>query len=731
VNKPAGETSQGPAATPPAAGARVRPRLRGRPRRRTSATADTSRPPGAPLKAGPLAQPDRAPSGTKSGNGADAAADAAAEVAQADALLTGDSSAETLAEGEPAAGADAAGAEVAAEGLLTEDSSAETLAEAEPAAGAASATAASARAASATAAGAELDVAAEGLLTGDGSADLAAGGRLASEGGLAEIFATAAVELGPGELDASERETTVLHVRGVATGEPDTDEIDATELRAAALADDEPETGELDGQLDADSDGIVAGTVLPPRLLPGSQIVLASTAADLPEADVPDWLADVSRAVQAWARRRRLGLTSACGIFVALAACSATWFSAGSRADMFRGVAALWIGYLVLAAGRQLAAPLESRLTGGALGAAATGAARGPAAARAAPAARARATALVRSTRLAGWLGALGSSVGEYVVYAGLAAGTLAEHWTGVWQLAIAVLALVSVRNLMSECSTLPGFGAHPQGTIRQISAAVLTMPLGGRILLVGIVAPIWGARAALLALVDWAIVSIGYGIAGRAAERALAGAGTRRSRSGGRVSLLVQLRDDGAIARGLGGLVRGNLLPLPPAVLGLVAVSALGLVGLHDLPILLTLGPVVVMLLVAPGSSHPHDGRLDWLVPPLLLGSQFLYFDAIGHGAGVPGPVIFALTAALALRYTDLASPGRPVLLARPRRPGEIRGERGTGLGWEGRLLIAGLAAAFGVATFAYVALTAYLGLLIVARVLTSSLALGEEDRL
>jgi len=654
VNKPAGETGQGPAATPPAAGARVRPRLRGRPRRRTSATADTSRPPGAPLKAGPLAQPDRAAPGTKSGSVADAGA------------------------------------------------SANPAAEAAPA---------------------------EGLLTGEGSADLVPGGRPVSAGGLAEIFATATAELGPGELDASECETTVLYVSGVATGEPDTDEIDAAELDAAAHADEEPETGELDGQLDGDADEIVDGTVLPPRLLPGSQIVLASTAADVPEADVPDWLADVSRAVQAWARQRRLGLTSACGIFVALAACSATWFSAGSRADMFRGVVALWAGYLVLAAGRQLAAPLESRLAGRARGAA-TGLARGLAAARAEPAARGRATALVRSTRLAGWLGVLGSSVGEYVVYAGLAAGALAEHWTGVWQLAIAVLALVSVRNLMGECSTPPGFGAHPEGMVRQISAAVLTMPLGGRILLIGVVAPIWGARAALLALLDWAIVSIGYGIAGRVAERAAAGAGTRRSRSGGRVSLLVQLRDDGAIARGLGGLVRGNLLPLPPAVLGLVAVSALGLVGLHDLPILLTLGPVVVMLLVAPGSSHPHDGRFDWLVPPLLLGSQFLYFDAIGRGAGVPGPVIFALTAALALRYTDLASPGRPVLLARPRRPGEIRGERGTGLGWEGRLLIAGLAAAFGVATFAYLALTAYLGLLIVARVLTSSLALGEEDR-
>ena len=68
--------------------------------------------------------------------------------------------------------------------------------------------------------------------------------------------------------------------------------------------------------------------------------------------------------------------------------------------------------------------------------------------------------------------------------------------------------------------------------------------------------------------------------------------------------------------------------------------------------------------------------------------------------------------------------------MLAKPRRPGEQRGERGTALGWEGRLLLAGVAAAMGIATFAYLALTAYLGLLICAKVVVSSLAPQEEDR-
>jgi hypothetical protein len=51
-------------------------------------------------------------------------------------------------------------------------------------------------------------------------------------------------------------------------------------------------------------------------------------------------------------------------------------------------------------------------------------------------------------------------------------------------------------------------------------------------------------------------------------------------------------------------------------------------------------------------------------------------------------------------------------------------------GMGWEGRMLIAGLGAIAGIATFAYVALTAYLGVLICSEVMTSCLAIGEDNR-
>ena len=446
-----------------------------------------------------------------------------------------------------------------------------------------------------------------------------------------------------------------------------------------------------------ESDPVLSGQIIPISLLRSSgQVALTSSPGQLPAVragDEADWLANVVSAVLAWAARRRLGLVSACGIFLALAVCAATWFSAGDRTDILRGVAALWAGYLVLKTGQ---------------------------AAGVLPAAQ--------SAVRADWLATLGSSLAECVAYAGLAAGAVAEQWNGVWLWAVAVVGLIAVRNLMSACSAPPGFGESGGGAVRQLSLAVLTMPAGGRILLVGIVAPVWGPRAALLALADWAIVSIACGLAGRVRPQVAADelSGGQPAPSG--LSPLRQLRDDGALARALGNLVRGTLLPLPPAILGLLAVAALSVLGLHGLPVVLMVVPVIVLLLAAPGSSHPHAGRLDWLVPALLLGSQVLYLNAIGVGARVPGPVIFALVAALLVHYADLAVPDRPVLLAKPRQPGERRWPRGTGLGWEGRLLIAGLAAAVGIATFAYLALTAYLAALICVRIVTSSLARPAE---
>jgi hypothetical protein len=469
-------------------------------------------------------------------------------------------------------------------------------------------------------------------------------------------------------------------------------------------------------------------------ILPVRPVVTAGsvpvTESGQEAATPPIFLLDASRAALAWARRRHLGLSSACGISVALAGCAAVWFSAGTTLGIVRGVGALWASYLILAAGRALAGQ-EAGLAGLTAG-------------------------YRRQAAPAAWLAALGSAFAETIVYLGLVIGAAAQHWPSTWKLGITVLGLVAVRNVMTACSIPYGLSERPVGRTARVAAAVVTMAAGGRILVIGVVAPIWGARTALLVIVAWAISSIGYGLAGRAAAsvapegRAGPGGGPADSRmadpGGGppdsartdpagagpdvASATLRRLRDDGALARGLGALVRGNVLPLPPALLGLAAVSALAALGLHGLPGALTIGPAIVLLLAAPGSANPHAGRLDWLVPVLLVGAQVLYLTAAGEGARVPGPVIFALVAALLVRYAELASPGRPVFLTRPRRHLRWGREYGTELGWEGRVLFAGLTAAMGIATIGYLALTAYLVLLVGAKAVRSCLTADDDLR-
>ena len=74
---------------------------------------------------------------------------------------------------------------------------------------------------------------------------------------------------------------------------------------------------------------------------------------------------------------------------------------------------------------------------------------------------------------------------------------------------------------------------ARPSPTNRA-ALAVLTMPVGGRVLVIAVVAPLWGARAVLVGLLDWAIIAIGIGIVlGSRTRRACRadGPGRRRSR--------------------------------------------------------------------------------------------------------------------------------------------------------------------------------------------------------
>jgi hypothetical protein len=122
---------------------------------------------------------------------------------------------------------------------------------------------------------------------------------------------------------------------------------------------------------------------------------------------------------------------------------------------------------------------------------------------------------------------------------------------------------------------------------------------------------------------------------------------------------------------------------------------------GLRNLPGILLLTPVEAMLLAAFASWHPHDGRTDWVVPPLLHAAEYTFLAEIGFAARVYPPLVFAVVAAVGLRHLDLGYRVRGGLAA---------GIDRRALGWEGRMIVVGIAAAVGIAPLAYGALAIYM---------------------
>jgi hypothetical protein len=159
--------------------------------------------------------------------------------------------------------------------------------------------------------------------------------------------------------------------------------------------------------------------------------------------------------------------------------------------------------------------------------------------------------------------------------------------------------------------------------------------------------------------------------------------------------------RGDGRISVWIGKWVEGRVPPMVLLFVGLLVTGVLTALGLRNLPGILLLTPVEAMLLAAFASWHPHDGRSDWLVPPLLQAAEYLLLAEIGYAGHVWPPLTFAVVAIAGLRHVDLAYRVRGSL---------ANGIDRRGLGWEGRLIIAGLAAVVGIAPVAYTALALYL---------------------
>ncbi|HEY2284635.1 MAG TPA: hypothetical protein VGH88_02705 [Streptosporangiaceae bacterium] len=481
----------------------------------------------------------------------------------------------------------------------------------------------------------------------------------------------------------------------------DIPDLDALAVAAEALA--ATDTGAAVGALT----GELTRRGIAVRILdagPDSEGAVAQLAAD-----------PAARDMAAWAAMRQLTPAALYGISLGLGLIAAVWFAELAVRSKLLAVAALAGSFLFARAGSLVAAT--------------------------SPEGRIRA--------VTGWLGTACGLLTELGIYAALAVSagltprgpgvtaqagvagldgtfggalrdTFAGSWggagtTGVWRLAIAAALLLGVRKLASlgyeYTARTPG-SLFPRSVLR-LGEESATLPAGERLALIAVTAVFFGPRLSFLLLLAWGMLAAGYVLAGQITRSLAASAdqGTRADRADPGAGDawpagegLAAYRGDGVLARWIGVLVDGRLPPLPPLVAGLLVTGMLAALGLGNLPGILVLTPIEVMMLAALGAWHPHDGPLDWLVPALLLTGEGLYLAALGLSRHVAPWLVFALLAAVIARHLDLACRARA---------GRGLLDDKFGLGWEGRMLVAGAAAVAGVVPLAYAVLAGYLWLL------------------
>jgi Family of unknown function (DUF5941) len=168
----------------------------------------------------------------------------------------------------------------------------------------------------------------------------------------------------------------------------------------------------------------------------------------------------------------------------------------------------------------------------------------------------------------------------------------------------------------------------------------------------------------------------------------------------------LVAYRDDGPVAQALGRLSGGQLPPLLPLLVAAVVTGILLIAGVTGQTSPAIFAPVLALLLAGPASTHPHSGRLDWLVPPLIRAIEYGYLATLGFAHGVSKPLVYAFIGILAYHHYDTVYRTR-------QRLWPAKWVFRAGLGWDGRMLIAAVATLAGVLPITFAVLAVYLGLL------------------
>jgi phosphatidylglycerophosphate synthase len=148
-------------------------------------------------------------------------------------------------------------------------------------------------------------------------------------------------------------------------------------------------------------------------------------------------------------------------------------------------------------------------------------------------------------SRTGGYLDAVFDRGKEYVVYAGLAAGS-ARTGDPEWLLAGCALALQTVRHTidlaLAERRTAEAAGPAEQPTAWTWVKRAAGFPIGERFAAISVSSALWDARVTFIVLLAWGVVGLGYVLAGagRRGEMttALRAAGPRALQYGGLLTL-------------------------------------------------------------------------------------------------------------------------------------------------------------------------------------------------
>ncbi|MFC4529427.1 DUF5941 domain-containing protein [Sphaerisporangium dianthi] len=188
----------------------------------------------------------------------------------------------------------------------------------------------------------------------------------------------------------------------------------------------------------------------------------------------------------------------------------------------------------------------------------------------------------------------------------------------------------------------------------------------------------------------------------------------------------LLAYRDDGPLVALLRGRLGPGLPPVPTGLATLLAVAAIGASGVLSAgrgPIMLL--PVLVMvLLMVPTAPRDHLGRFDWLVPPLIRGTEFLTIIVLGLAADMPKWLLYVLIYVVGYHTYDTVYRTRQSIWPAP-------WVFQAGLGWEVRLLLLGVGAALGVLTWVVAVMSVYLGVLFAIESITSWVGLDKQSAL